>query len=196
MALAQQVVTAAGAEADLLRLEQSAPVDVGAVHNRWLAADGAVIVTSTRGGWPGALALLLDELARLEGRGPRMHGAGAHEEPGSAEPRATLAGRACGLIVHGDAAAIESDRRQLADALEDIGLVQAHRFTGLMRYIVDYGPHFNRCDAVDAEKMVEEEARNVARSVLEAVAERRAGRQAVARRRDAAASRRGRRLGY
>ncbi len=91
-----------------------------------------------------------------------------------------LAGRAFGLIVHGDVAGIEESRRALSDWLDWMGFIDAGAAARLDRYIGYYEPYATSHDAQDRDESVQEEARNVARAVAGAVVELRAGRlQAV-----------------
>jgi len=87
-----------------------------------------------------------------------------------------LAGRAYGLIVHGDVAGIEGARRSLSDWLDWMGFIDAGAQARLDRYIGYYAPYASSHDALDQDEPVQEEARNVARAVAKAVVELRAGR--------------------
>lgn len=154
------------------------------IYERWVAAHGVVIVTPTY--WyqsPSALKLMIDRLVCADGGNPDVtstHGkkvaeAKAIEAKGWHYPK-HLAGRVFGLVVHGDVAGIESQRRNLADWLHWMGLVDAGEMSLLDRYIGYYEPYFNSHDALDADEAVQEETRNVARAVLRAVENLRAGR--------------------
>ena len=70
-----------------------------------------------------------------------------------------LAGRAYGVLVHGDVAGIEGTRRFLCHWLDWMGLLDA----GVMARL-------------DRDEDLQEETRNVARAVAQAVVELRAGR--------------------
>jgi hypothetical protein len=87
-----------------------------------------------------------------------------------------VAGRAYGVVVHGDVAGVEAHRRNLTDWLEWMGLIDAGAAAKLDRYIGYYEPYYNSHEALDKDRAVQEEARNVARSVVQAVLELRAGR--------------------
>src|ERR1039458_9335014 len=89
-----------------------------------------------------------------------------------------LAGRAYGVVVHGDVAGVESHRRNLTDWLEWMGLIAAGAAAKLDRYIGFYEPYYNSHDTLDKDKDVQEEVRNVARSVVSAVCQLRAGKLA------------------
>jgi len=90
-----------------------------------------------------------------------------------------VAGRAYGLVVHGDVAGVESQRRNLADWLDWMGLIDAGFAAKLDRYIGYFEPYYNSHDALDADTAVQEEVRNVARAVVNAVALLRAGKLAI-----------------
>jgi hypothetical protein len=86
-----------------------------------------------------------------------------------------LAGRAYGVVVHGDVAGVESHRRNLTDWLDWMGQIDAGVAARLDRHIGYYEPYSNSHDALDEGLDVQEETRNVARSVVEAVKALRAG---------------------
>jgi multimeric flavodoxin WrbA len=90
-----------------------------------------------------------------------------------------LAGRAFGLLVHGDVAGIEGVRRSLSDWLEWMGLVNSGSFGQLDRFIGYYESYADSHATLDKDPAVQEETRNVARAVATAVREVRAGRVAV-----------------
>src|SRR5512141_3246513 len=87
-----------------------------------------------------------------------------------------LAGRTYGVVVHGDVAGVEGVRRALSDWLDWMGLVDAGNRARLDRYIGYFAPYALSHDALDADTAVQEEVRNVARSVGAAVRNLRAGR--------------------
>ena len=66
-------------------------------------------------------------------------------------------------------------RRALSDWLDWMGLIDAGDLARLDRYIGYYEPYATSHDALDADKGVQGEARNVARAVVKAVQLRRAG---------------------
>lgn len=91
-----------------------------------------------------------------------------------------LAGRAYGLVVHGDAAGVEDARRSLSDWLDWMGFIDAGAQARLDRYIGYFEPYAASHDTLDRDLPMQEEARNLARAVVKAVGELRAGRlQAV-----------------
>jgi multimeric flavodoxin WrbA len=87
-----------------------------------------------------------------------------------------LAGRVFGVVVHGDVAGIEETRYALTDWLEWMGLVHAGPHSRLDRFIGYYEPYATSHEALDRDLDVQEEVRNVARAVANAVEELRAGR--------------------
>jgi multimeric flavodoxin WrbA len=86
-----------------------------------------------------------------------------------------LKGRVYGLVVHGDVAGVEDARRALSDWLDWMGLVDAGFLSRLDRYIGYYEPYATSHEALDRDKDVQEEVRNVARAVVNAVKDLRAG---------------------
>jgi hypothetical protein len=56
-----------------------------------------------------------------------------------------------------------------------MGLIAAGEAARLDRYIGYYEPYYNSHEALDQDKAVQEEARNVARAVVQAVKQLRAG---------------------
>ncbi|WP_422017961.1 flavodoxin family protein [Roseateles sp.] len=157
------------------------------IYERWVAAHGVILLTPTY--WyqsPSALKLMIDRLVCADGGNPDVtstHGkkaaeAKAIEEKGWSYPK-HLAGRVYGLVVHGDVAGVESQRRNLGDWLAWMGLVDAGEQARLDRYIGYFEPYFDSHDTLDRDGAVQDEVRNVARAVAAAVAELRAGRLSV-----------------
>ena len=72
-------------------------------------------------------------------------------------------------------AGVEVHRRNLTDWLEWMGMVDAGAAAKLDRYVGYYEPYFNSHDALDKDKAVQEETRNVAHAVVQAVKLLRAG---------------------
>jgi multimeric flavodoxin WrbA len=147
------------------------------LYPRWVAAHGVMIVTSVN--WyhvPSALKLMIDRLVCADGGNPdptSTHGkkpdeAKALELAGWPYPK-HLAGRAFAVAVHGDVAGGEMTRRALTDWLQWMGLVQAGREGTLDRYIGYYEPYATSHDALDRDTAVQEEIRNVARSLVNTV---------------------------
>lgn len=154
------------------------------IYERWTAAHAVVIVTPVY--WyqsPSPLKLMIDRLVCADGGnadptstgGKKPEKAKKLELEGWDYPK-HLAGRAYGLVVHGDVAGIEGARRSLSDWLDWMGLIDAGAAARLDRYIGYYEPYATSHETLDKDLDVQEETRNVARAVAKAVAELRAGR--------------------
>jgi len=147
------------------------------LYPRWVAAHGILIVSPVY--WfqaPSVLKLMIDRLVCADGGNPdptTTHGkkpeeAKALELAGWDYPK-HLAGRAFGIVVHGDAEGAETLRRNLTDWLLDMELVQAGNSATLDRYIGYYEPYATSHEALDRDTAVQEEVRNVARSLVNTV---------------------------
>jgi hypothetical protein len=73
-------------------------------------------------------------------------------------------------------AGIEGARRGLSDWLDWMGLIDAGRMSRLDRYIGYFASYAESHEVLDRDTDLQEEVRNVARSVAHAVGELRAGR--------------------
>jgi multimeric flavodoxin WrbA len=147
------------------------------IYPRWVAAHGILIVTPVY--WyqaPSVLKLMIDRLVCADGgnpdptttRGKTVADAKRLELEGWGYPK-HLAGRAFGLVVHGDVAGTESLRRNLTDWLDWMGLVPAGSQGLLDRFIGYYEPYATSHEALDRDGAVQEEVRNVARSLMNTV---------------------------
>jgi multimeric flavodoxin WrbA len=154
------------------------------IYERWSAAHGVLIVAPVH--WyqaPSALKLMMDRLVCADGgnpdpsstQGKDAEKAKALELAGWPYPK-HLAGRAYGVVVHGDVAGFEVTRRNLSDWLDWMGLIDAGTQARLDRAIGYYEPYATSHEALDRDPAVQEEARNVARALAVAIAELRAGR--------------------
>jgi multimeric flavodoxin WrbA len=154
------------------------------IYERWVAAHAVIVLAPTY--WyqsPSPLKLMIDRLVCADGGNPdptTTHGkhvaeAKRIEQQGWSYPK-HLSGRAFGVVVHGDVAGVEGHRRNLSDWLEWMGLIDAGAAARLDRYIGYFGAYYNSHDALDRDLAVQDEVRNVARSVVVAVKELRAGR--------------------
>jgi len=154
------------------------------IYERWVAAHGIIIMTPVY--WyqtPSTLKLMIDRLvcadggnpdpSSTQGKDPEM--AKKIELDGWDYPK-HLAGRAFGLVVHGDVAGIEGTRRSLSDWLNWMGLVDSGSFGQLDRFIGYYESYAESHDVLDRDTAFQEEVRNVARAVALAVKDVRAGR--------------------
>ncbi|HEX4325616.1 MAG TPA: flavodoxin family protein [Burkholderiales bacterium] len=157
------------------------------IYERWTAAHGIIIVAPVY--WyqsPSPLKLMIDRLVCADGGNPdpsSTHGKKAEEAKtlelkGWDYPK-HMAGRVYGTMVHGDVAGTEGARRALTDWLDWMGLVDAGEQARMDRLIGYYQPYATSHDTLDADENVQEEMRNVARAVVGAVADLRAGRLSV-----------------
>ena len=154
------------------------------IYEMWVRAHGVILLTPVY--WyqvASPLKLMMDRLVCADGGNPdptSTHGkkpdeAKALELKGWDYPK-HLADRTYGVVVHGDVAGTDDVRRALCDWLDWMGLIDAGRRSRLDRYIGYYQPYALSHDALDADRSVQEEVRNVARAVAAAVDELRAGR--------------------
>jgi multimeric flavodoxin WrbA len=155
------------------------------IYPRWVEAHGVLIVTPVY--WyqaPSGLKLMMDRLVCADGgnpdptttQGKDPNLAKALELKGWDYPR-HLAGRSFGVVVHGDAEGADTLRRSLVDWLNDMKLVQAGSAALLDRYIGYYEPYATSHEALDRDRAVQEEVRNVARSLAIAIRLNRSGRR-------------------
>ena len=157
---------------------------MNAIYEQWVAAHGVIIMTPVY--WyqtPSVLKLMIDRLVCADGgngdptstHGKDAEAAKALELQGWDYPK-HLAGRAYGVVVHGDVAGIEGVRRGLSDWLDWMGLIDAGATARLDRFIGYYESYADSHAVFDADQAFQEEVRNVARAVSVAVGELRAGR--------------------
>lgn len=155
------------------------------IYPKWVAAHGILIVTPVY--WyqaPSGLKLMMDRLVCADGGNPdpsSTHGkdperAKQIELNGWKYPR-HLEGRAFGVIVHGDAEGADTLRHSLTDWLTDMKLVQAAGGSVLDRYIGYYEPYATSHEALDRDTSIQEEVRNVARSLANSIHQIRSGRR-------------------
>jgi len=154
------------------------------IYERWVQAHGVLLLTPVY--WYQAaspLKLMMDRLVCADGgnpdptstQGKKAALAKDIELQGWDYPK-HLAGRAYGVVVHGDVAGIEGVRRSLCDWLDWMGLVDAGRQARLDRYIGYYEPYATSHETLDKDQAVQDEVRNAARAVARAVGQLRAGR--------------------
>jgi multimeric flavodoxin WrbA len=154
------------------------------IFERWTAAHGIVLLTPTH--WystSSALKLMIDRLVCADGGNPDPTTTGGKdpekakklELEGWSYPQ-HLAGRTYGVVVHGDVAGIEGTRRALCDWLDWMGLIDAGPTSRLDRFIGYYEPYATSHQTLDHDAAMQEEVRNVARALAQAVGELRAGR--------------------
>lgn len=154
------------------------------IYERWVSAHGILLVTPTH--WytmSSPLKLMMDRLVCADGGNPDPTATGgknpekakALELQGWDYPK-HLDGRTYGVVVHGDVAGIEGTRRALCDWLDWMGLIDAGAASRLDRYIGYYEPYATSHETLDHDEAVQEEVRNAARALTQAVGELRAGR--------------------
>jgi multimeric flavodoxin WrbA len=154
------------------------------IYERWVSAHGVMLFTPVH--WyqvSSPMKLMIDRLVCADGGNPDPTSTGgkkpekakALELQGWPYPK-HLAGRVYGVVVHGDVAGIETVRRSLSDWLDWMGLVDAGPRARLDRFIGYYEPYAASHEALDRDEDVQEETRNAARAVVEAVKALREGR--------------------
>jgi multimeric flavodoxin WrbA len=153
------------------------------IYPLWIAAHGIMIVTPVN--WyhaPTGLKAMIDRLVCADGGNPdpsSTHGknpeeAKALELKGWPYPR-HLDGRHFAVVVHGDAAGAETLRRTLSDWLTDMSLVQASRTAEVDGYIGYMEPYATSHQALDQDEAFQQQTRNAARALGNAVNLSRAG---------------------
>jgi multimeric flavodoxin WrbA len=158
------------------------------IYPMWVAAHGIMIVTPVH--WyqaPTVLKSMIDRLVCADGGNPDPTStqgkdpdkAKAIERKGWHFPR-HLAGRLFSVVVHGDTAGTENLRRSLSDWLGDMGLVDAGHQAVIDRYVGYYESYADHHIALDADRAFQEETRNAARTLLDAVKLKRRGKLVAA----------------
>jgi multimeric flavodoxin WrbA len=158
------------------------------IYPMWVAAHGLMLITPVN--WyqvSSPLKLMMDRLVCADGGNPdptRTHGKDAAkakelELAGWDYPR-HLAGRLFAVVVHGDVEGAENVRRSISDWLCFMHLCPAGPTAELDRYIGYWKPYATSHDELDADTAVQEEVRNAARTLLEGVRAKRAGRLVTA----------------
>jgi multimeric flavodoxin WrbA len=152
------------------------------IYERWVQAHGVIILSPVY--WyqvPSVLKLMIDRLVCADGGNPAptsTHGKDAEQAKALEQvwdyPK-HLAGRAYGLVVHGDVAGIEATRRSLSDWLDWMGLVDAGPTARLDRYVGYYESYADSHATLDRDTAFQEEVRNVARAVASTVGLLRSG---------------------
>ena len=147
------------------------------IYPRWVAAHGVMILCPVN--WyqaPSSLKLMIDRLVCADGGNPDPTLTGGKDPQRAKQvelkgwhyPR-HLAGRVFSVVVHGDAAGTETLRRILTDWLTDMGLVAAGTAALVDGYVGYYKPYATSHDDLDQDKRFQEETRNAARSLMNAV---------------------------
>ncbi|RTE91698.1 flavodoxin family protein [Bradyrhizobium sp. LVM 105] len=154
------------------------------IYPLWVAAHGILIVTPVN--WyhvPSGLKAMMDRMVCADGGNPdptSTHGkkadeAKAMELKGWPYPR-HLAGRHFGVVVHGDAVGAEGVRRALSDWLTDMQLISAGRFAELDGYVGYMEPYATSHRELDEDGEFQQEVRNAAHALGNAVRLARSGR--------------------
>ena len=153
------------------------------IYERWVSAHGVLLLTPVH--WyqvTSPLKLMMDRLVCADGGNPdpTLTGGKDPDKAKQVELRGWdypkhLAGRAYGVVVHGDVAGIEGVRRSLCDWLDWMGLVDAGPMARLDRFIGYYEPYATSHEALDRDLPVQDEVRNAAHALANAVAQVRAG---------------------
>jgi multimeric flavodoxin WrbA len=147
------------------------------IYPRWVAAHGIMILCPVH--WyqaPSSLKLMIDRLVCADGGNPDPTLTGGKDPERAKEleiqgwpyPR-HLSGRLFSIVVHGDAAGVETLRRSLTDWLTDMGLIQAGRAALVDGYVGYYKPYATSHDELDRDEAFHEEVRNAARTLVNAV---------------------------
>lgn len=158
------------------------------IYPMWVEAHGVMLITPVNWYSPSSpMKLMMDRLVCADGGNPdptRTHGKNATEAKqleldGWDYPR-HLAGRLFAVVVHGDVEGAENVRRTISDWLCFMRLCPAGPTATLDRYVGYWKPYATSHEELDADQAIQEEVRNAARTLLEAVAADRAGRFAAA----------------
>ncbi len=153
------------------------------IYPMWAAAHGVMIVCPVN--WyqaPSSLKLMIDRLVCADGGNPdptSTHGKNAAkakelELKGWPYPR-HLAGRVFSVVVHGDAAGAENLRRILSDWMSDIGMIPSGHLALIDRYVGYLAPYATSHDDFDRDADLQDDVRNAALALVQAVKDRRSG---------------------
>jgi multimeric flavodoxin WrbA len=147
------------------------------IYVKWVAAHGIMIVTPVY--WyqaPSVLKLMIDRLVCADGGNPDPTTTSG-KDPAKAKALELrgwhypkhLAGRVFSVVVHGDAAGVDTLRQSLSSWLTDMQLIPAGASAVLGRYIGYYEPYATSHEALDKDLALHKEVRNAARSLATAV---------------------------
>lgn len=153
------------------------------IYPLWVSAHGVMLISPVN--WyqvSSPLKLMMDRLVCADGGNPdptSTHGkdaarAKAMELAGWSYPR-HLAGRVFSVIVHGDVEGAENVRRSISDWLRFMQLEPAGPLAEIDRYIGYWEPYATSHEALDADHAMQDEVRNAARALAEAIVKRRSG---------------------
>jgi len=158
------------------------------IYPLWVAAHGVMIVTPVN--WyqaPGPLKAMMDRLVCADGGNPDPTSTGgkdperakALELAGWPYPR-HLAGRLFSVVVHGDTVGAESLRQNLVDWALDMHLISAGANSEVDAQVGYYEPYATSHEAFDRDDAFQQEVRNAALTLMEAVTAKREGRLVAA----------------
>lgn len=154
------------------------------IYPLWVAAHGVMIITPVN--WyqvTSPIKLMMDRLVCADGGNPDptlTDGKDAAlakkiELEGWSYPR-HLAGRFFSVVVHGDVAGVENVRRSLSDWLQFMRMVPGGVNAEIDRYIGYWEPYATSHAALDKDENIQNEVRNAARSLGDAVIQAKSGR--------------------
>lgn len=147
------------------------------IYPKFTAAHGIMIITPVY--WyqsPSALKLLIDRLVCADGGNPdpsTTHGkkpdeAKKIEADGWDYPK-HLGKRIFGCVVHGDAGGANELKNALTDWAKDLHMIPASNESEIARYIGYYEPYYKSHVALDKDEAIQEETKNVARTIAKTV---------------------------
>jgi len=153
------------------------------IYPMWAAAHGVMIVCPVN--WyqaPSSLKLMIDRLVCADGGNPDYTSTSGKDAKKAKElelagwpyPR-HLAGRVFSVIVHGDAAGTENLRRILSDWMSDIGMISSGHLAMIDRYVGYLTPYATSHDDLDRDTDFQDDVRNAALALVQAVKDRRSG---------------------
>lgn len=156
------------------------------IYPQWVRAHGVLIVSPVN--WyqvSSPLKLMMDRMVCADGgnpdptltQGKKAQLAKQVELDGWSYPQ-HLKGRLFAAVVHGDVEGAENVRRSISDWLRFMGMRPAGSMAELDRYIGYWEPYATNHEALDKDVPMQEEVRNAARTLAEAVIAQRDGRLA------------------
>lgn len=153
------------------------------IYPLWVGSAGVMIVTPVN--WyqvTSPIKLMMDRLVCADGGNPDptlTDGKDASlakkiELEGWSYPR-HLEGRFFSVVVHGDVAGVENVRRSLSDWLQSMKMVPGGHGAEIDRYIGYWEPYATSHAALDKDTDIQNEVRNAARSLADAIVQARDG---------------------
>ena len=156
---------------------------MNSIYPLWIRAHGIMLITPVN--WyhcSSPMKLMIDRMVCADGGNPdpsSTHGKDAKrakqlELDGWPYPR-HLAGRVFSVVVHGDAAGVDTLRESLTNWLTDMELIDAGNLSQLGAYLGYMRPYATSHDDLDRDTDLQAEVRNAARSLVVAVKQLRRG---------------------